>query len=460
MHGLAKKARAEGMTLALLSFINTYIFGPALPLVVFASGLYYSLRLRFFHLRRPQALLEAIMHTGDKGTSPFKAMTVALAGTLGVGNIAGVSAAIASGGAGAVFWLWASALFAMPIKYAETVLAVGHRRVIHEGGKRRNTGGAYIYMSDGGHRRIALIFALLCILTSFGMGGIVQANAIAVSLNSGFSLSPHICGVVFAVLTFGTICGGFERISDFTYLAVPAFCALYVAVSLYIIFANVGALPSVLCRIFSEAFSLRSAGSGILGYTMMRAMRFGVARGILSNEAGSGTSVSAHAASDANTPCEQGIFGILEVFVDTIVLCSMTAFVILLADNVESGEAAMVNAIHAYGRFIGSIAPGFISVSVTFFAFATIICWSVYGVEAIRFILSDYMPRMPIKRARRVYFVVYSLSVLVGCVISGELMWELTDAATAIMTLINTGYLIGSASEVVAESRMMLGGSE
>lgn len=448
------------MALALLSFINTYVFGPVLPLAVFAAGLYYSFKLRFFHLRRPQALLGAIMHAGDKGTSPFKAMTVALAGTLGVGNIAGVSAAIAAGGAGAVFWLWASALFAMPIKYAETVLAVRHRRVIHEGGKSRNTGGAYIYMSDGGHRRIALVFALLCILTSFGMGGIVQANAIAVSLNSGFSLPPHICGVIFAALTFVTICGGFERISDFTYLAVPAFCALYVAVSLYVIFSNIGALPQVMRTIFSEAFSFRSASSGVFGYMIMRAMRFGVARGILSNEAGSGTSVSAHAASDARLPCEQGIFGILEVFVDTIVLCSMTAFVILLAGDIEVGDAAMVNVIRAYGRFIGSAAPGFMSVSVTFFAFATIICWSVYGVEAIRFILSDYMPRASMKPARRIYFVAYSVSVFVGCVISGELMWELTDATTAVMTLVNTGYLVGSASEVVAESETMLGGSE
>ena len=447
----------RGDAVRVLSFINTYIFGPVLPISVFAAGFFMSVKLKFFHITRPKTVLRGIMRSGGDGTSPFKAMSVALAGTLGVGNIAGVAAAIASGGAGAAFWMWTSALFAMILKYAETVLAVKHRRVISENGKKRNTGGAFVYMAASGHRRLAFLFALLCIVTSVSMGSIVQSNAIAVSLKNSFSVSAPICGGILTVLTFIVITGGFSMISDLTVYAVPMFCLLYTAISLYIIFTNICELPAVISRILSEAFSLRCVGSGVMGYGIVRAMRFGVARGILSNEAGSGTSVTAHASSDAKSPCEQGFFGILEVFVDTIVLCSMSAFVILLSGDVSPEDAAMVTAIKAYSRFIGGFAPGFMSVAVVFFAFGTIICWSVYGVEALRFLISDYSLKLSFAKCKKLYYLIYSLSVLGGCVISGEFMWELSDISTALMTIINTAYLISAANEVRHESIGVIG---
>ena len=436
----------------MLSFINTYIFGPALPCAVFATGLFMSVKLKFFHLRKPRMMLRCIMRKNDGATSPFKAMSVALAGTLGVGNIAGVAAAISTGGAGAVFWMWLSAMFAMILKYSETLLAVKHRRLISERGRKRYTGGAFVYMQASGHKTLAFIFTVLCIITSVSMGSIVQSNAIAVSLENSFSVPPYICGIILALITFFVICGGFTKISDFTVLAVPLFCILYSLFSLYIIITNFTSLPGVFYKIISEAFSLKCAGGGVMGFGIMQAMRYGVTRGILSNEAGSGTSVCAHASADTKSPCEQGFFGILEVFVDTLLLCSMTALVILLADNISSCDPAMVTAIKAYGKFIGTTAPGFMSVSIVFFAFATIICWSVYGGEALRFLLSDYFCSIPFSKAKYFYYFIYSSSVFAGCIVSGEFMWELSDISTALMTLINTAYIISASGEIRSET--------
>ncbi len=439
----------------ILSLLNTYVFGPALPIALFGFGIFIWAKLWHCHLLKPRGIIRAIKSSAGTGSSAFKALTVALAGTLGVGNIAGVAAAITAGGAGAVFWMWASALVAMILKYAETVLAVKFRRRICENGQSRYTGGAFIYMSENKNTTLGLCFAVLCIITSVSMGSIVQANAISVSLESSFGIDPWICGLILSGMTLLVISGGFSKICEITCYAVPLFCILYIGISLYVIFINISSVPSVFARIFSEAFSVRSAGSGIMGYGIIRSMRYGVARGILSNEAGSGTSVTAHASSNAKTPRDQGYFGMLEVFVDTIVLCSMTAFVILLSGESRAGEAAMVTAIKAYGKYIGSFAPGFMSVAVTFFAFATIMCWSVYGCEALRYIVSDHMPMLNFGRAVRIYYIAYSLSVLAGTLISGDFMWELSDMSTAVMTLINSTYIALKYKQIVRESEIL-----
>ncbi len=435
----------------LLTFLNTYIFGPILPPLILGAGLFLSLKLGFFHLRHPLLVIKSLGGENKSRASSIRALCLALAGTLGVGNIAGVASAIAMGGAGAVFWMWVSALFSMILKYGESMLGVKYRQRISEG-SREYTGGAFVYMKSHGNSVLALIFAILCVVTSISMGSVVQSNAIAVSLEASFNVPSAICGAVLSVLTIFVISSGRGRIAGFTVLAVPVFCLIYILVSLYVIFTNIGQLPGVMYRILSEAFSFESAAGGVMGYSIVRAMRFGVARGILSNEAGSGTSVTAHATSDTNSPCRQGLFGIAEVFIDTIVLCSMTAFVILIADNSVSGEPAMVTAIRAYSKYIGEIAPGFMSVSVVFFAFATIICWSFYGVEAVRFIVSSYNFKFGFEKTKQLYFFVYSISVLLGCVVPGGLMWELSDLSTAVMTIINTSYIIKCTGEIKCET--------
>lgn len=439
----------------MLTFLNTYIFGPVLPPLILGAGLYLSVKLGFFHLRHPLLVIKSLGSKGKGSASSFKALSLALAGTLGVGNIAGVASAIAAGGAGAVFWMWVSALFSMIIKYGEATLGVKYRQRTGEGSKQY-TGGAFVYMKSHKNPVLALVFAALCVVTSISMGSVVQSNALAVSLKESFNVPPLICGAVLSVLTLFVISSGTGKIAGFTVLAVPVFCVIYIIVSLYVIFTNASEIPGVLYRIISEAFSFESAAGGAMGYMVVRAMRFGVSRGILSNEAGSGTSVTAHATADTDIPCKQGLFGIVEVFVDTIVLCSMTAFVILIADNAVPGEPAMIMSIRAYSKYVGETAPGFMSVSVAFFAFATIICWSVYGVEAVRFIVGNCSKKISFEKTKHLYFFIYSVSVLIGCVVSGTLMWELSDLSTAVMTIINTSYIIKCTGEIKCETNKFL----
>ncbi len=435
----------------ILNFLNTYVFGPALPVAVFLTGIIMAARLKFFPLLKPKKTLAPLVRGTGTGNSPLKALSVALAGTLGVGNIAGVAGAISLGGPGAVFWMWLSALFASVLKFSEILLAVKYRRSIRENGKLRFTGGAFAYMAAHGNRRLGFVFALLCIITSITMGSIVQSNSMAVAFEKSFGLCPYALGTVVAVLTLLIISGGFSSVAGITVRAVPVFCIVYTAVSLYVILTNASRLPEVMAMIFEDAFSLKPAGAGIASYGFVRAMRFGVSRGILSNEAGSGTSPTAHAGSDTSSPCEQGFFGIAEVFIDTILLCSLTAFVILLSGK-YSGEDAMLVSIDAFGVFIGRAAPYFISLSVGFFAFATIICWSVYGVEALRFLLDDYFKGEKRGIMLFLYRLLYSLSVLLGAVIPASVMWELSDLSVAVMTVINCGYILYLSGEIKSDT--------
>ncbi len=431
----------------IITFLNGKIFALFLPIAVFGAGIFLYFKLRLYRKNTLKTIFSGIKTKQSGEISPFKAMSVALAGTLGVGNIAGVASAIASGGAGAIFWMWVSAIVASVLKYGETLLALKHRRRLSDG---TYTGGAYYYMKDSQHTRLALAFAFLCVLTSFCMGGIVQSNAIAVSLKAGFNIPVFVSALVIALLCFTVISGGFKKIAELTVFAVPILCLLYMGVSLYIIIANTDKMPEVLARIIKSAFSFKPCASGLFGFCISRAIRFGVARGILSNEAGSGTSVSAHAASDTKTPVNQAFFGMLEVFIDTIVLCSMTAFVILLAPEGVISGTSMLTAIGAYSHFLGNIAPGFMSTSVTFFAFGTIICWSVYGSFALRFLIAE--AKIKSDKIQKYYYFVYSLFVLAGAYVKASFMWELCDFTTSVMTLINTGFLIYASGEIKSET--------
>lgn len=415
-------------------------------MIIFGAGVFTALKIGRLPIKCPREAKK------KEGVTPTKAMFTALAGTLGVGNIVGVASAISLGGAGAVFWMWLSALAAAALKYAETVLAVKHRYNVIEKSGTRNGGGAFAYMYDGGKRRLGLAFAFLCTLTSFPMGAIVQSNAISQSIENSFGIPKYITGVTLALLAYFVISGGLCKIADITYFAVPVFCILYSAVSLYIIIINAARLPEVLARIIGEAFSLKASGGGIFGFAAFKAIRYGVARGILSNEAGSGTSVSAHAASNAESPVKQGMFGIFEVVIDTLILCSMTAFVILLSPDGAVGADPTVTVIRAYSSFLGNIAPGFMSTSVTVFAFGTVICWSVYGSEALSFFVSRSRVKVNLEKTKKCYYTVYSAFILAGAVISSTLIWELADFSVAVMTIINTCYLVTALNEVKNET--------
>ncbi len=407
----------------MLSFLNERLFGPLLPAVLIAAGIYLLVRHRFFLLLHPAAVIGSLFRRKKGGVSPFKAACVALSGTLGVGNIAGVAAAIAAGGAGSVFWMWVSAFFAMVIKYVEVTVAMAYKKNGH--------GGASYYIAQGlGSRRLAAVFAVLLVLTSFSIGNIVQSSAAAEALSGSFGVSKFLTGAVFAALTLLLVRGGVARVARFSAAVIPVLTLGYVILSLAILIVNRALLPSILSEIVSDAFSASAVGGGFLGLAVSRSLRYGVSRGLLSNEAGCGTAAYAHASAD-NEPAEQGFFGIFEVFVDTVLLCTLTAFVVLIVRPGElAGGNGMEIAVRAYesaGRFGGE----FIALSSAVYAVASVVCWSYYGLEGLCYLGAG-------QKARRLYTWLYSAAGLAGALFAPSLVWELADASISVMALINT----------------------
>ena len=430
----------------MLDFFNTYIFGPALPIVIFLAGSFLFVKYCSFIIFKPKAVISVLTRkNNNSGISPFKTAMLALASTLGVGNIVGVSTAIFSGGPGAVFWLTLSAFAAMPLKYGEVVLAMKYRE--NEGNEYR--GGAMYYIKKCiDNKALASIFAILCIVNAFTVGNIVQINALSESFETVFSLKPLNIGVITAVIMFFALKKGTEGISNITAKLVPFATVLYIAFSLFIIFSNYTYLSSVVILIFKNAFNVKAAYGGIGGYAIIRAIRYGVARGIMSNEAGSGTSPIAHAKSNLESSVEQGFWGIFEVFADTVIMCNMTAFVILLSFDelvLSKGLTGMELVIAAYGKYMGSIADVAIAISVMLFACATVICQGFYGGECVYYLSKS-------KKVMKFYMFAYSLVVVYGAVANSDMIWNLTDFNISLMTVINTVCLLIASSEIKRET--------
>lgn len=432
-----------------LEYINSCVSGPGLAAVIFVCGAVLFARLGPFAIVHPKRTLAALRSGGDDGMSPAKAMCVALAGTLGVGNIAGVASAIYIGGAGAIFWMWVSALAAMPIKYAETVLALGHRRRKEDGWH----GGAFFYISDTrrkGAGFAAGLFAVLCLATSLSMGSAVQAEAAAASLMRLTGLPLIVCGVIVAAPVLTVILGGLKRIADMSAKLIPAVCALYILMSLYIIFSNIPLLGAVFGKIFAGAADISAAGGGIFGFTLSRAVSVGVTRGIVSNEAGCGTAPIAHSGAGVKSPAVQGVFGMLEVAVDTLVICTMTALVVLIGAErgLAVGADGMETALGAFGMFI-PFSDRALSVSVIIFAFCTMICWYYYGSESVAY--------LGLRRAGKVYPFVFAAAAVVGT-LSGEAVWQFTDLFVSLMTILNMGCVMMYIREIKAGTDAYFGG--
>ena len=389
--------------------------------VLFICGGILLIRLRGFPFTSPIKVLKGLKN-GDM-LSSFKAMTLALAGTLGVGNIVGVATAIHMGGAGAVFWMLVSALVAMVIKYAEIYLAVLYRK--------NGRGGAAYYIRDGlGKPILAALFSILCIIASFTVGNMIQVNAVALSFESEFALNPFITGVMIALLSFLVIYKGVESISAFTLRMIPLLSVGFIIVSIWVIAANRTLVPSVIKQIFTEAFKADSAAGGIIGFFTSNAVRYGVMRGIGSNEAGCGTAPTAHITAKTDRPEKQALWGIFEVFVDTVLLCTLTALVILIyPDNILKYDG-MVLAIKAYEGYFGEAAGYILAISIFFFALSTVICWSYYAVESIHYFTKKEI-------YKEAYIVVYCLFCMIGAVSSLGAVWELSDITIALMTIIN-----------------------
>ena len=423
------------------------------PLLLFGST-FFLFYLRGYPWRAPRQMLSAFV--GEKkgeGTSSFRAMMLALAGTLGVGNIVGVANAIAIGGAGAIFWMWISALFAMMLKYAEILLAVLHRRTDSKGGF---FGGAMYYIRDcfGARRwqRLATVvpafFAVLMVTNALSIGCMVQVRAVGETLQEVVKIPTAYSGVLLVLLTLPFLVRGVKGISALTEYLVPIMTAGYIILSVAVLILRRDALGSVLLSICRDAFAPESAVGGISGFLLSRALRVGTMRGLLSNEGGCGTAPTAHAGADAKSPAHQGIWGIFEVFADTIVLCTATAFVILVS-GVDTTSGGVMTTVNAYSSVLGGWSEHYMTVSVLLFAFATMICWAHYGIESLEYFTSS-------RGARGLFIVLYSLFVLLGTIFSSKGIWEIADFAIGAMTLINVGVLIGMRKTVKFETECYL----
>ena len=433
-----------------MGLINQYISGALVPLALVFCSFFFFVRLSGRPMRNPFRIIKSIVKKKEgSDASPIRAVIFALAGTLGVGNIVGVASAIALGGAGAVFWMWVSAFFAMILKYSEVVLAVLHRRVRGQ----ENYGGAMYYMKDffKSCKKIGniftFVFAILCLINGFTMGGIIQSNAISSSFASTFGIDEMFVGVLLAILSIIVFFFNGKKIFSLCEKLVPFVSLLYILMSLAVILPMKERLPLVFEEILEGAFSFSSAGAGALGFLMSRALRYGTIRGLFSNEAGCGSSPIAHATANTNSPVEQGFLGIFEVFIDTMLVCTMTAFVILL--NWDSTATCLSNpimmAFAAFSRSLGDISNILLSVSVFLFAFATIICWGYYGKECIYFL-------NPSKCAERIYYIFYIVFILIGSWVSLDFVWELADFAVGGMTLMNLLIISLMSGEVKRET--------
>ena len=440
----------------MIEFFNKYLFGIAVPVLLILSGIFYAVYLKCFHIRHPVLIFKSLLKKSPSGgTSPFRAVTLALAGTLGVGNIVGVASAITLGGFGAIFWMWISALCAMLLKYAEIVLAMKHRRYDEHGYPH---GSAMYYIEDffksisipSIGKVIAAVFAVLCILNALTMGSMMQANAVGEALEGVFSLPRSICGGVMAAFCLIVISRGAQTISRITEIIIPIVSLGYIIVSIAVLYIQREELPRAIEMILSNAFAPASVGGGILGFLLSRSLRFGTIRGLISNEAGCGTAPTAHATSSSSEPVIQGFWGIFEVFVDTIVLCTMTALVMIINfEGLTFHGSWIMLCIDAYRTTLGNFAASFLGISILCFGISTVICWAHYGIESL-----GYFTRA--KFAHRIFVVLYSLFVMLGTLFSSVSIWEIADFAIGAMTLINVCILLGMRKSVKSETDIYL----
>ena len=409
-----------------MEWANGAIGGGVLPVFLFLLGYYFFFRLR--------CLLPVRGRRREKGA--FRALAMSLAGTLGVGNVSGVALAISVGGAGAVFWMWASLPAAMALKYAEVTLAA-HRQ---KSGK--NGVAAYLSRLPYGAFLSALFFSL-CLFVAFFMGSMMQASAAAETLEVFYSVPPVATGALLLFCTLPFALGGGKRIAAFTEKLIPLLTLLYIIASLWVILPRADRLPSVIFRIFSDAFSPVAAGGGILGVLFSPALRQGVVRGLVSNEAGCGTAPMAHAAFSHGDPAARGRMGIWEVFVDTGLLCTLTALAVLLAYDPLPTDGGTHLAVGAYATGLGALAVPFLSFSLVFFAWGTALCWTFYAEVCAKELFGG---------TGRWARLVFCGTLLFGAVFTPAAVWGLSDLFLSLLCLLNLAALFFHRREILSLS--------
>jgi AGCS family alanine or glycine:cation symporter len=418
--------------------INVVVWGPLMLLLILGTGLYLMYGISFMPLRRIpysfRLLWQGRASQEDGDIAPFNALMTSLSATIGTGNIAGVATAIFLGGPGALFWMWCTALVGMATKYAEAVLAVKYREVDRNG---MHIGGPMFYIKNGLKSRwswLGTCFAVFGAIAGFGIGNTIQANSVADVLNSTFTVPAIVSGAVMTVLAALVLIGGIKRIANVAGKLVPFMAVAYVSAGLLILIINVDALPAALSLIFTHAFTPIAATGGFAGAAVWAAIRFGVARGIFSNEAGLGSAPIAHAAARTNNPVRQGHIAMLGTFIDTIIICSITGLVIITTGVWSEGETGASLSSAAFESALPGIGSYIVAIGLSIFAFTTILGWSFYSEKCAEYLFGEGV----IKPFR----VAWLIAIPVGATSSLDFIWLLADTLNALMAIPNLIALI------------------
>ena len=412
----------------LLNTLSGWVWGPVTIALLVGSGIFITLLVGVIQLRRFGYAWKLISGSFDNPEdhgeiTHFQALSAALSATIGTGNIAGVGTAVALGGPGAVFWMWVTAVFGMALKYAECLLSL-HFRTIHEDGSV--SAGPMYYLEKGlGQKWLGLLFAFFAMVASFGIGNMAQANSVAEPLQSYFGIPKIATGLVIAALVFAVIVGGIRRIGRVASKLVPFMSVFYVLGALLVISRHFELLPDAFGLIFRSAFSGSAAAGGFAGAAVAQAIRFGVARGVFSNEAGLGSAPIAHGAAQTEEPVREGLVAMLGPFIDTITICTMTALVIILTGAYQSGLSGAELTASAFNLGLPGQGGYIVAVGIAFFAFSTAISWSYYGDRSVEYLFGPKLI-MP-------YRVFFCLLLPVGAAIELEMVWTISDIFNALM---------------------------
>ena len=435
--------------------INGFVWGIPMLVLLVGTGILMTALTKLFQITHIGYWMKHTLgsiftdrhitkHTGsdDKSISQFQSLCTALAATIGTGNIVGVATALICGGPGAIFWMWIVAFFGMMTNYSENVLGIYYRRKNEKG---EWSGGAMYYLRDGlGSRKgmkqvgsiLAVLFSVFCLFASFGIGNMSQINSIAGNMKAAFHIPNIVTGVVLMVLASLVILGGIKRIASVTEKLVPFMALLYIAGTLVICIINIDQFGAVFGAIFKGAFAMKAVGGGIVGSGVKLALTWGMKRGVFSNEAGLGSSVMVHSSSNVKEPVRQGMWGIFEVFADTIVVCSLTAFTVLSSGLVDLNTGEVLSASEdsalvgeAFSTVFGAAGPAFIAISILLFAFSTVLGWSHYGSKAFEYLFGS--------KATIIYRLIFIVFIVIGATMSLDLAWDLSDTFNGLMAIPN-----------------------
>ncbi len=435
--------------------INGWVWGPVMLVFLVGTGIFLTCGLKFFQVGKIGLWMKNTFGTlfkksektnkDAKSISSFQALCTALGGTVGVGNVVGVTTAIVAGGPGAIFWMWLAAFFGMMTKYAEIVLGLYYRKKTPDG---EWLGGAMVYLKEGFSAKkglkivgsiLGVLFAVFCIIASFGIGNMSQINTIAANFNATFNIPVVVTGVILMALMAFMALGGLKRVASFTEFLVPFMSIFYIIGAVVIVALNFGQLGNAFVAIFKGAFGFNSIAGGAIGATIMLAAQKGIARGVFSNEAGLGSSALVHSTADVKEPAKQGMWGVFEVFVDTIVICTLTALVILTSGVIDLSTglvaagfaegSASVLVTKAFENTFGVVGGYFATIAIFFFAISTVIGWFIYGSKSCHFLFG--------KTTTDAYKAIFISIIMVGATMDLSLAWDISDTFNGLMAIPN-----------------------